>query len=150
VIIFRVPAAFRPPAFASWTILFPLRSWAFLAVGLPDTSGVRTPAGVATFRTCEIRPGWAPPLSRDGGALPLGARPLTAPATSQRLVLFPAAASHPAGVTVTRLHRGFTHVRPSGLLLACGPRTEREPLDLPLMLHTPQSPATHVRAGDKP
>src|SRR6266498_1241547 len=41
---------------------------------------------------------------------------------------FPATASHLAGMTVTRLHRGFTHVRPSGLLLACSPRMERETL----------------------
>jgi hypothetical protein len=31
---------------------------------------------------------------------------------------------------VTRLHRGFTAVRPSGLLLACSPRMEQEPLGL--------------------
>jgi len=131
VIISGVPAAFRPPAFASWTILFPLGSWAFLTVGLPDAHSAGTPAGVATFHTCETRPGWTPSSSRDGGALPLGARPLTAPATSQRPVLYPATASHPARLAVTRLHRGFTHVRPSGLLLVCGARMEREPLDLP-------------------
>jgi hypothetical protein len=51
---------------------------------------------------------------------------------------------------VTRLHRGFTHVRPSGLLLVCNPRMERESLDLSLMLHTPRLPATHVRVGDRP
>ena len=150
MIISGVPAAFRPPAFASWTILFPLGSWAFLTVGLPDANSAGTPAGVATFHTRETRPGWTPSLSRDGGALPLGARPLAAPATFQRPVLCPATASHPARLAVTRLHRGFTHVRPSGLLLVCGPRMEREPLDLPLMLHTPQLPATHVRVGDKP
>jgi len=148
--ISRVPAAFRPPAFASWTILFPLGSWAFLTVGLPNAASVGTPAGVSTFPTREMRPGWAPSLSRDGGALPLGARPLAAPAASQRPVLFPASASHPAEMTVTRLHRGFTYVRPSGLLLVCSPRMEREPLDFTLMLHTPQLPATHVRVGDRP
>jgi len=31
----RFPAAFRPPAFASWVILFPLGSCAFLTVGRP-------------------------------------------------------------------------------------------------------------------
>ena len=105
------------------------------------------PDGVSTFHTRKIQSGWAPSLSRDGGALPLGARPLTAPATSQRPVLRPAVASHPARLTVTRLHRGFTHVRPSGLLLVCGPRMEREPLDLPLRLHTPRLPATPARTG---
>src|SRR6266536_2598317 len=72
----RFPVSFRPPALASWTILFPLRDWAFLTVGLPDPISVGTPAGVATFHTRETRPGWAPSLSRDGGALPLGPDPL--------------------------------------------------------------------------
>lgn len=148
--ISRFPAAFRPPAFASWTILFPLGSWAFLTVGLPDTDGVWTPAGVSTFRACETRPGWAPSSSRDGGALPAGPRTQPAPAASQRPVLRPAPASHPARLTVTRRHQGFTHVRPSGLLLICGPRMERGPLDHTLMLRTPQLPATHVKVGDRP
>ena len=35
-----------------------------------------------------------------------------------------------AGLTITRHHQGFTHVHPSGLPLACGPRMERETLGL--------------------
>jgi hypothetical protein len=54
VIIF--PGAFRLLAFASWIILFPLRNYPFLTVGLlgcmPDL------IGVLTFRTPELRLGW--------------------------------------------------------------------------------------------
>jgi DNA-binding XRE family transcriptional regulator len=35
----RFPVAFRPPAFASWTILFPPRTSASLTVGLPRPTG---------------------------------------------------------------------------------------------------------------
>jgi hypothetical protein len=48
---------------------------------------------------------------------------------------------------VTRHHQGFTHVHPSGLPLACGPRTERGPLGVFSELRTPPLPAAHVRAG---
>jgi hypothetical protein len=41
----RVPAAFQPPALASWVVLPPLRTRAFLTVSLPNTIRVRTPTG---------------------------------------------------------------------------------------------------------
>ena len=63
----RFPAAFRPPAFASWAILFPLRSCAFLTVGRPGGCFHPDPNGVTTFHTSEIRPGWVLPLPRGGG-----------------------------------------------------------------------------------
>ena len=44
-------------------ILFPPGSWALLTVGLPDPSGP-DPDGVTTFRTHELRPGWAPSVPR--------------------------------------------------------------------------------------
>ena len=48
-----IPFAFRLPAFASYDLLFPLRGWPFLAVGLlarrPDLNGV------SLFRIREIR-----------------------------------------------------------------------------------------------
>jgi len=56
----RVPAAFRPPAFACWVFLRPLRGWAFLAVGLPGSNSRLDLIGVATFRMSELRPGRAP------------------------------------------------------------------------------------------
>jgi hypothetical protein len=69
----------------------------------------------------------------------------------------------PAGVTFTRRHQGFTHVRPSprtagrrpgagklpppaGLLLACGPRMGHGPLRLLPRASHPQLPATHAEA----
>jgi hypothetical protein len=48
---------------------------------------------------------------------------------------------------MTRQHRGFTHVHPPGLSLTRGPRMERGPFGLNPGLRTPQSPATHARAG---
>ena len=61
----RFPAAFRPPAFACWTIQCPPGSWASLAVGLP---GHRPdPDGVVTFRTAETRPGWVLSVPRGDG-----------------------------------------------------------------------------------
>jgi hypothetical protein len=77
----------------------------------PTPTGAGTPARVTTFHTRETRPGRAPSSSRDGGALPAGPRTQPAPAASQRPVLFPATTSHLAGMTVTRRHQGFTHVR---------------------------------------
>lgn len=58
------PAAFRPPAFASWVVLFPPRNRAFLTVCLPDTGSAPDPDGVSTFSMSESRPGWALPLPR--------------------------------------------------------------------------------------
>jgi hypothetical protein len=52
-----------------------------------------------------------------------------------------------SGLNLTRHHRGFTGVHPSGLPLACGPRVEQGPLGFSLGLRTPPSPATHARAG---
>jgi hypothetical protein len=51
------------------------------------------------------------------------------------------------GPNVTRPHQGFTRVHPSGLPLACAPRTDRESLGVFSELRTPPLPATHVRAG---
>src|SRR6266699_21542 len=59
------PPPFGAPAFASWTVLRPPGSEAFLTVGLPGTCP--DPDGVVTFRTAETRPGWALPAPRGGG-----------------------------------------------------------------------------------
>ena len=92
----RFPAAFRPPAFASWVILRPLGNSAFLTVGLPAGQ----PAGPQ--RGCRV----AHEQDATGQGAPLTpgtavrSRPATilrpAPAASQRLV--PAAPlEHPIG-----------------------------------------------------
>ena len=65
------PSSFDVPAFASCVILSPLRDSAFLTVGLPGHLCLDL-NGIATFRRCETRSGWASPLSRGGGVLPTG------------------------------------------------------------------------------
>lgn len=79
------PAAFRPPAFACWIFLRPLRDWAFLTVCLPDCC--LDLIGVVTFRMCEMRPGWVPSVPRERWCTPdLLLCPRSAPAAFQRLV----------------------------------------------------------------
>ena len=112
----RFPVAFRPPAFASRVILFPLRSSAFLTVGLPTTTTHRPdPDGVTTFHTREMRPGWVPSRPRDGGAHPAGS--LSPPAGACRFPAAsptrPTATTHQRGSTMTRHHQGsLTFTRP--------------------------------------
>jgi hypothetical protein len=60
----RFPVAFRPAGIGFLAIRCPLGSWAFLAVGLPGLCWHPDPIGVATFHTCELRPGWVPSLPR--------------------------------------------------------------------------------------
>ena len=48
---------------------------------------------------------------------------------------------------MTRHHRGFTCVHPSGLPLACSRWMEQQPLGVPPELRTLPLPATHVRTG---
>jgi hypothetical protein len=72
-------------------ILFPPGSWALLTVGLPDTPlALPDLDGVTTFRTHELRPGWAPSVPRGqrcsprpeplpGRRLPLRNGPVPAP-----------------------------------------------------------------------
>ena len=107
------------------------------------------PNGVVMLRMNKIRPGRVPPLPRGRWCAP-GRRlssgrhlPLSSGQSLRPRCHIPS-----AGVTFTRRHRGFTHVRPSprddrlpprsrearplpaGLLLARSPRMEREPLRL--------------------
>lgn len=67
--------------------------------GRPTASPVRATAsvGVSTFRVCEMRPDWAPSISRGGGVLPGGMQIRPAPAAFQRPALHPAVASHRQG-----------------------------------------------------
>ena len=59
----------------------------------------------------------------------------------------PRSPSHLPGLWVTRHQRGFTHVRPSGLPLACAPGWDETRFGFFPELRTSQLPATHVRAG---
>ena len=124
----RFPAAFRPPAFASWAILFPLGSYAFLTVSRPGSCSTRTPTGLP--RSTRAR------YDRGGCSLyPEAAVSIRMAVTSTIGACRFSAASHAprcinpsAGLGITRHHREFTHVHPSGLPQTCGSRMERKPL----------------------
>lgn len=117
--------------------------------GRPTAAPPRAAAsvGVSTFRACEIRPGWAPSMPRGGGVHPGGVKhpPGACRLTAARPL--PRSRVPPAGASLTRRHRGFTGVRPSGLPLACHPRVERGSLGFFPELRTQPLPATHVQAG---
>ena len=161
----RFPAAFRPPAFASWVILRPLGNSAFLTVGLPAGQ----PAGPQ--RGCRV----AHEQDATGQGAPLTpgtavrSRPATilrpAPAASQRLVPT-APLEHPIG-------GGHLHEASSGVhsrspitprAAGCRPRAGKHRCLPPVFsspatpgwnedhfgfdpgLRTPQLPATHAEA----
>ena len=89
----------------------------------------RTPSGLSCS-ACDRRDRGGRPLNPgDDGALPASQIP---PAGTRRLPAAgpcsPAFCSPPARVLMTRRHRGFTHVHPSGLPQPVVPRVEREPL----------------------
>jgi hypothetical protein len=142
-----LPVAFQPPALASWTVLFPPGTSTSLTVGLPATPPRPDPDGVPTFRWSETRPGGRPLHPEGGGVHAAGHVPPAAacrfaaasPCTPAMQPIYPE-------LTLTRRRQGFTHVRPSGLLLTCDSRMGREPLGLNPELRTPPLPATHVRA----
>jgi hypothetical protein len=120
----------------------------------------RLPHGRPTEHSCEFGPrrGFHVPLARDASGLGAPFAPgrwcspgrsllsgrhlpiLTASPAPQRILPSP-------GFDITRHHRGFTHVRPSGLPLTCNLRMERRSSDLNPELRTPPLPATHVKAG---
>jgi hypothetical protein len=122
----RFPVAFRPPSLASRVIHPPLGDWAFLAVGLPDTTLCRDPIGVSRSTRTRYDRGGCLLYPGDGGAPSAGQ---DAPADACR---FPAASpstppatSHLARFTLTRPKRRFRVIHPSGLPLARNPRMEQ-------------------------
>lgn len=143
------PVAFRQPASASWTScpaegLRPSRD-------RPTRLQGRDPDGVSTFRAYEMRPGRTPPKPRDQRCSHdrRGRLRSSLAASSSGQVLSPGIHSVSPGLSMTRHHRGFTRVRPSGLLLArLLPLTDRGPLGFFPELRTfdGQDPRTHVRA----
>jgi len=102
----RFPSSFGVPAFASWVILLPPGTYAFLTVGLPGHLRCPGPDGVTTFHTHEPRPGRVPSRPRDGGAPTTDAE---SPVTACR---FPAASPAPLhhnpskGLNLTGIHEG--------------------------------------------
>ena len=145
----RFPVALRRTGIRFLGILFPPGTWAFVTSGLPARlTALPDPDGVSTFRMRELRPGWAPPRPR-GQRCSHGRRRSARPplAVPPRLGPAPWSSSHLPGLWVTRHQRGFTHVRPSGLPLACAPGWNGTRFGFFPELRTPQLPATHVRAG---
>jgi hypothetical protein len=104
------------------------------------------PNGVSTFRTHEIRPGWVPSLPR-GMRCPHGRHGIpgrrTPPFNGE--VPGPRHINPPSGASFNEASTRVHALHPSGLLLACDPRMEREPLGFSPELHTPPLPATHVK-----
>jgi hypothetical protein len=89
----------------------------------------RTPSGLSCSACDRYSRGGRPLNPGDGGALPASQ---VRPAGTRRLPAAgpcsPACRIPPAEVLMTRRHRGFTHVHPSGLPQPVVPRMEREPL----------------------
>jgi hypothetical protein len=94
-------------------------------------TGRRTPSGLSCPACDRSGRGGRPLNPGDGGALPAGQ---VRPAGTRRLPAAgpcsPAFCLPPAEVPMTRRHRGFTCVHPSGLPQPVVPRVEREPLGL--------------------
>jgi len=111
----RVPAAFRPPALASWVILRPPRVRPSLrsAFQTNQSSGPRrgchVPHETATTGMGALCAPGTVVRSRPARF------PRSAPAASQRPVASSRCINPSPGVLMTRRRRGFTCVRPSGL-----------------------------------
>ena len=111
----RFPAAFRPPAFASWAILFPPRRSAFLTVGPPGPNDPDQD-GVSTFHMRKTRPGRVPPRSRGGGVHATGQMPPVAACRFAAASPAPRSSIHPPEAhldeTISAVH-SRSPVRPS-------------------------------------
>jgi len=146
----RFPAAFRPPAFASRVFLRPLGDSASLTVGLPAAINGRTPSGLSRSACARYGRGGCPLYPGDGGALPASS---DQPAGTCRLPAagpyLPPAASHRRESFMTRRHRGFTHVHPSGLPQPVTPGWDRSPRALPWASH-PAVTRSARQGGDSP
>lgn len=129
-------------------ILCPLGSWAFLTVGLPVLEPRdRTPTGLPRCAPMRCGRDGCPLYPGDCGTHTVGAIHHPPCGAFQRPVPIPQHYDPSPGLTLTRHHRGFTDVHPSGLPLTCDHRMERQSLGLNPELHTPPLPAPHVGAG---
>lgn len=109
------PVAFRRPAFASWASCSRQRDSALLTVGLPGSAW--TLAGLPRFAHlshgrigCPLYP--EAQRCSHGRSDPSGRR---SPPSSRGQALSPRHAFHLPELSITRRHRGFTHVHPPGL-----------------------------------
>jgi hypothetical protein len=120
---------------------------AFLTVSPPALPS-RNSTGFPRSTRARNDRGGRPLYPGDGGVLPVEGSLFNRhlPLSSGQS-LHPADTSHRRDPNVTRHHRRFTRVHPSGLPLACDPRMGRGSLGFFPELRTPPLPATHVRAG---
>ena len=98
----------------------------------------------------QVRPGWAPSVPRGRWCAP--ARPDSSgrhPPPCNGRPLSPAGASHRAEVPMTRRHRGFTCVHPSGLPQPVTPGWNRDPWAFPRASHLAVTRDAR-RGGDGP
>jgi hypothetical protein len=144
------PAAFRPPAFASWASC-PARGFrpSYDRPTAPPAGGA-DPSGVSMFRTRETRPG-PDALCTPGTAVP--ARPRMHPAAACRPFngrsLSPRYRNPSRDVFLTRHQQGFTGIHPSRPFPSpVAPGRNGNPWALPWASHpAEQDPAAHARAG---
>lgn len=113
----------------------------------PPFIGCRTPSGLSRSACVRYGRGGCPLYPGGGGALPAsndrlaGTRRLPAAGPCS-----PACRIPPARVIMTRRHRGFTHVHPSGLPQPVTPGWNGVLGHFP-GLRTPRLPAAHAGAG---
>jgi hypothetical protein len=113
----RFPAAFRPPAFASWVLLPPLRIGPSSRSAYRVQIRTRTSSGLSRYARARYDRVGRPLYPGTAVFSRLIKPPQPAPAASQRPVLHPHYNIPSAGLHVTRNHQGFTLVRPFGLPL---------------------------------
>ena len=110
----------------------------------------RTPSGLSRSACNRCDRGGRPLNPGDSGALPASQIP---PAGTRRLPATgpysPASCNPPARVLMTRRHRGFTHVHPSGLPQPVSPGWNRSPSAFPRASH-PTVTRDARRGGDDP
>lgn len=106
---------------------------------------------VTTLRTIETRPGWVPPLPRDGG---VHAADKSATAATRR---FPAASPSPPAVQSISgvicdeaIHGGLPSFTRPVISLACSPRMARAPLDVNPDASNPTVTGDARQGGNRP
>jgi len=149
--LFRFPAAFRPPAFASWASC-PARGFR-PPYGRPTApQAARTRAGFPCSARVRRGRGWGRPLyPGDGGAC-------TATCESRNRRLPPCngrslspRCHDPSRDVFNNGASATVHWRSPlpAIPLTCSPRTEREPLGFPWASH-PAGPSRACQGGDEP
>lgn len=123
---------FGVPAFASRIIRCPPRELGLPCGRLTGHNSRPDPDGITTFHTCEMRPGWVPPVSRgrrcspDRQEVPGRRLPLSSGQPLHPTYSIPSGEVHD-NETSTEVHA----IHPSGLPLARNPRMEQRSFGFP-------------------